>query len=191
VAADIARQLRLRLAATVAEPMPARISELLDQLTRVTTVTGTMAKVGPEPRKRPANKLRGTRVLIVEDEPLVALMLNDMLDALACEVVGRAMSVNEALEFANHTEFDIALLDVRLGSESSYAVARELAGRGQPFIFVTALSERGPEWSRHWPRLLKPFSEQTLKAMVLTALSVPRSPVTRHCRVRSSSIFSR
>ena len=129
-----------------------------------------MAKAGPEPRELPANKLRGTRVFIVEDEPLVALMLNDMLDALACEVVGHAMSVNEALEFANHTEFDIALLDVRLGSESSYAVARELADRGQPFLFVTAISERGPEWSRHWPRLLKPFSEQPFKAMVLAAL---------------------
>ena len=83
------------------------------------------------------------RILIVEDEPFIALTLEDMLDELGFALVGTVSQVAEALEMAGREQVDCALLDVNLGSEKIDPVADLLAQRGCPFIFTTGYGRSG------------------------------------------------
>jgi CheY-like chemotaxis protein len=104
-------------------------------------------------------KLQGLRVLVLEDETIVLLMIEDLLDDLGCRVVGPAATVPEALALAEAGGFDAALLDLNLGrGETSYPVADLLAARRVPFAFVTGYSADAlvpPHNGR--PILEKPF----------------------------------
>lgn len=100
------------------------------------------------------------RVLLVEDEPLIAMMLEDFLDALDKELAGTADSVAAALPLIENGGIDAAILDVNLrGGEKSFAIADALAERGVPFVFATGGGgdEIAPE-HRDRPRLPKPFT---------------------------------
>ena len=77
------------------------------------------------------------RVLIVEDEWLLAELLEDTVRDLGFEVVGPAASVSQALQLLAEEAVSVALLDVTLGSEKSFPIARWLAERGIPFLFLT------------------------------------------------------
>jgi len=77
------------------------------------------------------------RILIVEDEPLIALMLTDMLAELGFNVAASVAQVAEALAFLANEKVDIALLDVNIGAQKIDPVADLLAARGTPFIFTT------------------------------------------------------
>jgi CheY-like chemotaxis protein len=83
------------------------------------------------------SSLRGTRVLVVEDEAMLALSLEDMLRDLGCVVAGTAAKLDEALEMARTSDFDVALLDVNLGGKRVDPVAEAIRERGTPIIFVT------------------------------------------------------
>lgn len=98
------------------------------------------------------------RILIVEDEPLIAMMLEDFLELLDKEVAGTADSVASALPLIEGA--DAAILDVNLrGGEKSVPVAEALAQRGVPFVFATGGSEDSvAEQFRDRPRLMKPFT---------------------------------
>ncbi len=100
------------------------------------------------------------RVLLVEDEPLIAMMLEDFLDALDKNHAGTADSVEAALPMVEAGGFDAAILDVNLrGGEKSFAIADALAARDIPFVFATGGGgdEIAPE-HRARPRLAKPFT---------------------------------
>lgn len=100
------------------------------------------------------------RVLLVEDEPLIAMMLEDFLDALEKGHAGTADSVASALPLVEAGGIDAAILDVNLrGGEKSFAVADALAARQIPFVFATGGGgeEIAPE-HRGRPRLPKPFT---------------------------------
>src|SRR5690606_28701228 len=84
--------------------------------------------------------LAGLRILIVEDELLVALELETMLGSLGCEVVGPAARLEKALNLAETEELDGAVLDVNLRGKPVYPVAAALGARGIPFIFSTGYS---------------------------------------------------
>jgi CheY-like chemotaxis protein len=100
----------------------------------------------------------GRRILVVEDEFLIRMLLEDMLDELGYSIAGVAGRVGEATEIAKAGEFDVAILDVNLDGEDVYPVADILAGRGVPFLFVTGYGGRGlPEPYRDRPTLQKPF----------------------------------
>jgi CheY-like chemotaxis protein len=102
-----------------------------------------------------------TRILVVEDEPLIAMMLEDFLDVLDREVAGTADSVATALaQIDDGTAIDAAILDVNLrGGEKSTPVAEALAARDIPFVFATGGTEEGvDERFRDRPRLTKPFT---------------------------------
>ncbi len=77
------------------------------------------------------------RILVLDDEPLVSMLVEDWLMELGCEVVGPAHSVKEGLDFAGKAALDGAILDVNLGGNNSYAVAETLKQRGVPFAFST------------------------------------------------------
>src|SRR5262249_61987757 len=77
------------------------------------------------------------RVLVVEDEYLVAMDMSAYLEAAGAHVVGPASNVSAALEALEHTELDGAVLDVNLRGEMAYPVADALVARGIPFVFTT------------------------------------------------------
>lgn len=79
----------------------------------------------------------GKKVLIVEDEMLVAMNLEDLLIELGADVVGPAMRIETALELARTAAIDVAVLDINLHGGRSYPVAELLCDRGIPFIFAT------------------------------------------------------
>lgn len=99
----------------------------------------------------------GLRVLLVEDDTMLSMMLEDALSILGCTVI-KASRVPEGTQLANSAEADIAVLDVNVAGQHVYPVAAALRKRGIPFIFVTAYVRDGvpPEYSSE-PLLHKPF----------------------------------
>jgi CheY-like chemotaxis protein len=98
------------------------------------------------------------RILIVEDEMLVAMNIEDMLLELGHEVAGIASRLSPALALAGEAELDGAVLDVNLAGERSFPVADLLAERGIPFLFATGYGLQGiDERYRNRPVLQKPF----------------------------------
>ncbi|MCJ2037308.1 response regulator [Methylobacterium sp. J-068] len=89
-------------------------------------------------------RLEGRRVLLVEDESLVAMLGEDMLLELGCEVE-LAMRLDKALSLARGGDFDMAILDVNLGETCSYPIADVLFERCIPFIFATGYGTAGIE----------------------------------------------
>jgi CheY-like chemotaxis protein len=98
------------------------------------------------------------RVLVVEDEIMIRMLLEDMLEDLGFKVALSAGRVDEAISLAREGEFDVAILDVNLDGELVYPVADVLAARGLPFAFSTGYGESGmPDIYRDRPTLQKPF----------------------------------
>jgi CheY-like chemotaxis protein len=121
-----------------------------------------------------ANPQPPLRILVVEDEPLVAMGIEDLLGSIGARVVGPAASVAKALDLAAAGGFDGALLDVNLRGESVRPVADALAAAGTPFVFVTGHGAEGlPEAHRHRPVLAKPFRDAELAAIVERHLAPP------------------
>lgn len=114
---------------------------------------------------------RRLRILIVEDEMLVAMNIEDMLLDLGHEVTGLAGRLEPALALAGEGEFDLAMLDVNLAGEPSFAVAAVLESRGIPFLFATGYGVRGvADEFRNRAVLQKPFDAGDLAAAIaLTA----------------------
>ena len=111
------------------------------------------------------------RILLVEDEPLIAMMLEDYLDIMGKQVAGTADSVADALAAIDNHAPEAAILDLNLrGGEKSTPVAEALAARGIPFIFATGGGDDGvdPRF-RDRPRLSKPFTMDGVEK-VLAAL---------------------
>ncbi len=107
---------------------------------------------------------RRLRILIVEDEMLVAMNIEDMLIDLGHEVAGLASRLEPALALAREGDFDAAMLDVNLAGEQSFPVADLLRERGVPYLFATGYGVQGiaPE-HRGAPVLQKPFRARDLE----------------------------
>jgi len=117
--------------------------------------------------------LQGLRVLIVEDETLVAMLLEDMLADHGCVVAGAATRMPQALEMIGDETLDIqaAVLDVNLAGEPSFPLAERLAAKGVPFVFATGYGAGGlPEAWRDRPTLHKPFSHEDVGRLLKAAV---------------------
>ncbi|MGK9264511.1 response regulator [Sinorhizobium meliloti] len=120
------------------------------------------------------SEFSGIKVLIVEDEGLVALLIEDMLQDLGCEIVASVAGLKEACGIAETALIDLAVLDVNLGGERSFPVAHILHERGVPFMFSTGYgSSRLPAEFSGSPVLAKPFSATTLQETLSLALGLP------------------
>jgi DNA-binding response OmpR family regulator len=110
----------------------------------------------------------GLRVLLVEDEPLIAIDGEDILRALGVDEVTRARSVAEGMHALDNNAYHAALLDLRLGQESSLPLAQRLAAMGVPFGFLTGFQDNAiAQEFRDRPVVAKPFTPAQLEALVL------------------------
>ena len=109
------------------------------------------------------------RILVVEDEMLIGMLLEDMLTDMGHEVAAIVPRLKDALAAVERESFDLAVLDVHLHGESAFPVADALIAKGVPFIFATWYGERGlPESYRGRPVLQKPFARDDLERLLKT-----------------------
>ena len=114
--------------------------------------------------------LNGLRILVVEDEAAISLLLEDMLLDFGCEVIGPAARLAAALEAVERETVDLAILDVNVAGEPIYPVAEALVQRRIPFVFSTGYGSAGIKDSyRDRPVLQKPFAQNDLKQKLLIA----------------------
>ena len=108
--------------------------------------------------------LAGRRILLVEDEMLVSMLIEDVVKELGCEVVGPAADRDKAMSLAETEDVDVALLDVNLGGEPVYPVADLLKTRGVPFAFISGYGQHAAS-ARYGdvPTLAKPFRLTTVE----------------------------
>jgi DNA-binding response OmpR family regulator len=107
------------------------------------------------------------RVLVVEDDAVLALDIAQQLTAAGLEVIGPAISVAKALRLIGQTGCDVAVLDVNLGSETAEPVALELRARGTPFVVLSGYSsEQHPPGFLGAPMLSKPARPEDLVAVL-------------------------
>ena len=104
------------------------------------------------------------RILIVEDEALIAMLLEEMIEDLGHDVVGPARNIETGLKLASEERLDCAILDMNLGNgTSSKTIARELKLRGIPFLFSTGYDSGDAREFDEAPRLNKPFGPVDLE----------------------------
>ena len=119
-----------------------------------------------------AHDLAGRRVLVIEDESMVMMLLQDMLQDIGCVVVGSASRLEEALDQARSLEFDVAILDVNLDGERTFPIAEILVERGARFAFATGYGIASlPSGFSGRPILQKPFQQQELERVLRAALA--------------------
>ena len=126
---------------------------------------------GPIPGLPPNHtplRLIAPRVLVVEDEVPVALLIEDMVNELAYEVAGIVSRLDHAMRLLDSETFDLAMLDVHLDGTMVFPFAAELELRDIPFLFATAYGPRGiPEKFRNRPVLQKPFGPVELRRALM------------------------
>ena len=119
-----------------------------------------------------ASAAAGKRVLVVEDELMIRMLLEGMLTDLGHTVAAEAGAIDEALTLAKQGEFDFAVLDVNLNNEPITPVVEVLVRRGVPFVFASGYGRRGvPEAYRQNPTLQKPFQVEALAQAIDAAFA--------------------
>ncbi len=116
--------------------------------------------------------LAGRRILIVEDEAIIALAIEDMLAELQCQTVGPAMTLLAAEALARTEALDAGVLDLNLGGDSSQSVAEILRERGIPFCFSTGYGSADiPQGFIETPLLQKPYAADDLGGLLAQLIS--------------------
>lgn len=107
------------------------------------------------------------RILVVEDEPMISMLLEDWLGELGCEVVGPGRSVADGLDLAQRNRLDAAILDVNLAGETCFPLALALKATGVPVAFATGSDDLEKEAGIADPILLnKPFMFEDVKSVL-------------------------
>jgi CheY-like chemotaxis protein len=115
-------------------------------------------------------ELSGTKIMVVEDDALVSMLLEENLRELGCEVVALADRLDDALDKAGKETMDVVMLDINLAGTLSYPVAGVLRLRGIPFVFATGYGTTGlPAEFQSSPVLSKPYSRGQLENDLLAA----------------------
>jgi len=113
--------------------------------------------------------------MVVEDEAMVAMLLEDALAAMGCRLAATAGRLEEALARARDVDLDFAVLDINLNGKLSYPVADLLVERGVPFLFCTGYGLAAlPQRFQGVPAIGKPFHQRELEQAVASALRARR-----------------
>ena len=116
--------------------------------------------------------MAGRRILVVEDETLIAMTIEDALQDLGCVVVGPVAKLDAALLLARHEALDAAVLDVTIRGGDVFPVAEQLLARGVPFVLASGYGDWAlPKELQNLPRLTKPFTAQDLEEQVRSLLA--------------------
>jgi PAS domain S-box-containing protein len=138
---------------------------------RFYTSLTSAAAIDPPLEQQITQTLRGKRVLIVEDEPLLSMDMEASLAEAGCEVSGQAGTLAKAKQLIADTDCDAALLDANLAGQSVDELAVALTQRNIPFAFVTGYGREAlPEGFREAAMLGKPFSKDQLRSVVQALL---------------------
>jgi two-component SAPR family response regulator len=130
------------------------------------------------------NEGAGCRVLVVEDDMLIAVAIEQVLDALDCQVVGPVAMLEKALKLAQGDSFDGAILDITIRGGKVYPVAELLLARGIPFVFASGYGDWAlPEALRDQPRLMKPFTVTELEEQIKLLCSAAKAAEQRRADV--------
>ena len=121
-----------------------------------------------------SGELQGRRVLVVEDESLVAMLLETILEDMGCTPVRPASNIDEGEALArDEAALDAALLDVNVAGRQVFPVAAALKARGVPFVFSTGYGEGGlPDEWRGNPTIQKPFTEAAIRDALMKAMNI-------------------
>jgi CheY-like chemotaxis protein len=130
----------------------------------VTTWT-TFQTPSSDSRTRPQ---KGQRVLVVEDEPFIAMELQALLESEGHTVVGPALNLERARKLVDGEQFDLVLLDINMGDEKSTPIAIELLDLGISFAFVTGYADAGfmPSRLQAVPRINKPYGLDEIREII-------------------------
>lgn len=117
--------------------------------------------------------LPGIKVLVVEDEAILSMLLQDFLEDLGCSIVGPAHTLPEALPLAEEATIDIALIDVNLQRIEAFPVADILVQRGIPFVFMSGDDDlqRNDTYGQR-PVLRKPFAMREVPVVIQSVLGI-------------------
>ncbi|WGF89258.1 response regulator [Marinivivus vitaminiproducens] len=131
------------------------------------------------PRSASPLPLEGMRILVVEDDPILAIDMEATLVRAGAEVIGPVSHLPKAFEFATHQTLSVALLDVRLGDQSVEPAAQLLAARGIPIVFYTGQPLPFP-LQKDWPRSTTLYKPATTEAIIdaLARSAATASPLT-------------
>ena len=112
----------------------------------------------------PPEDLTGRRILVVEDDILIAMLIEEILQDLGCVIVGPVATLDAALRLAGDEALDAAVLDVTIRGGQIYPAAERLLARGIPFILASGYGDWAlPEAFRNMPRLTKPFTARDIE----------------------------
>ncbi len=112
--------------------------------------------------------LTGRRILVVEDDMMIAVVIEEALQGMGCIVVGPVGKLDGALRLADDADIDAAILDVTIRGGQVFPVAERLQSRGVPFALASGYGDWAlPDAFRNQPRLTKPFTVHELRARVL------------------------
>jgi CheY-like chemotaxis protein len=149
----------------------------VDGIVMPTSLFGPPTKPNPDVRRaagraepghgKPPVRRAGRRVLIVEDEAMIAGLIETILSAAGWSVVGPVATLERALETIELERLDAALLDVRINGHDAFAVADVLMARRIPFIFVSGFTRKQmPPAYRHCAHIAKPFTPDAILALL-------------------------
>jgi two-component sensor histidine kinase/CheY-like chemotaxis protein len=139
------------------------------------------------PETAPAAKsVIDLRVLLVEDEALVAMMMQDVLEDLGCTIFGPYRTLASAVEAAKDEAVDLALLDINLGDELVYPAAEILAARGVRFVFLTGYDNDHVDTRFRYASVLqKPFDREALQRVLTESSEAPLEAVDARLSARA------
>jgi PAS domain S-box-containing protein len=148
-----------------------------DQIEPLAGHAGAHRAVADDNSTLPLRLKTGNRILLVEDEILVAMMMRDILAELGFSVVGPYSRLSEAMVAAVHEEIDAGVIDVNLGGEFVYPVADVLVARKIPFVFVTGYGVESIDGRfGHVPIIKKPVQRQLLQKLFVAPDDVQAAP---------------